>query len=102
MVKDALVFRHENYIFIHVAEFDHFFVDLNKNIADTVVFQGLLVDKNGYYIWRTEENEAISVGELDSNIKANCDSCVKIRFDSNSLTIPEPENTSKTLLKVTW
>jgi hypothetical protein len=102
LVKDALVFRHENYIFIHVAEFDHFFIDLDKKIADTVVFQGLLVAKTGTYIWRTNEDEAISVGELGSNIEAKCDSCVKIKFDSNTLVIPDPDNTAKVLLRVTW
>jgi len=102
LVKNALVFRHENYIFIHVAEFEHFFIDLNKKTADTVVFQGLLVAKSGAYIWRTTEDEAISVGELESEIEADCDSCVKIKLDSNSLEIPDPDNKAKILLKVTW
>ncbi len=102
LVKNALVFRHENYLFIHVAEFEHFYIDLNKKIADTVVFQGLLVANNGAYIWRTNENEAISVGELEDNIKAECDSCVKIKDDKNSLDIPNPKNTAKTLVKITW
>jgi hypothetical protein len=102
LVNDALVFRHENYIFIHVAEFEHFFVDLKKNIADTVVFQGLLVAKSGSYIWRTNEEEAISSGELDGYIEPDCDSCVKIKTESDSFIIPDPDNKSKILVKVTW
>ena len=102
LINDALVFRHDAYIFIHVAEFEHFFVDLKRKIADTVVFQGLLVSKDGSYIWRTNEDEAISVGELDGNIEPKCDSCVQIQLEINSLTIPDPDSKSKTLVRVSW
>lgn len=101
-VDKALVFRHEDYIFIHVGEFEHFFVDLKKKVADTVVFQGLLVSKTGSYVWRTAEDEAISSGELADYIKSDCDSCVKIESQSNSLTIPDPDNKDKILVKIIW
>lgn len=102
LIEDALVFRHEDYIFIHVAEFDHFFVDLKKKIADTVVFQGLLVAKSGAYIWKTRDDEAISVGELDAVIEKDCEDCVKIQTGADFLTIPDPENKSQILVRVTW
>jgi len=102
LVKDALVFRHQNYIFIHVAEFDHFFIDLNKKLAETSTFQGLLIAKNGAYVWRTNEDEAVSVGELDGKVKAGCDFCADIKLETNSVTIPNPKNPAKILLKVTW
>jgi hypothetical protein len=102
LIEDALVFRHEDYIFVHVAEFEHFFIDLKKKIADTVVFQGLLVAKSGAYIWRTGEDEAISVGEPGGVIEKNCEDCVQIQTGTNFLTIPDPENKSQTLVRVTW
>lgn len=102
LTKEALVFRHKNYIFIHIAEFDHFFIDLDKKIADTVVFQGLLVAKDGSYIWRTNEKEAISVGEPSNIIKKDCDSCVKIKSDSSSIILLDPDNKAKVLLKIKW
>lgn len=102
LVKEALVFRHENYLFVHVKEFEDFFIDLNKKVADTVVFQGLLVAQSGAYIWRTTEEEAISVGDLDKIIKANCNSCVKIKSDANSVIIPNPKEENEVLLKINW
>ncbi|HLM00200.1 MAG TPA: hypothetical protein VK400_04030 [Pyrinomonadaceae bacterium] len=102
LVEDALVFRREDYIFIHVAQFEHFFIDLKKQIADTVVFQGLLVAKSGAYIWRTKDDEAISSGDLDGIIEKDCENCVKIQSGTNFLTIPDPDNKSQTLVKVTW
>lgn len=101
-VKDALVFRHDEYVFIHVTEFEDFFIDLKKKVADTVVFQGLLVAKDGAYIWRTKESEAISVGELSNIIKPQCDSCVPIRTEGKSVIIPDPDNKRKDLLMVSW
>lgn len=102
LINDALVFRHDDYIFIHVAEFEHFLVDLQKKIADTVVFQGLLVAQNGSYIWRTNADEAISIGEPDGYIESDCNDCVKIQSELNFLAIPDPKNKSKTLVKITW
>jgi hypothetical protein len=102
LVNDALVFRFGDYVFIHVAEFDHFFVDLKKKIADTVVFQGLLVSADGNYVWRTQDDEATSIGELDNYVSPGCENCVNVQIKSNSLTIPDPENKSKILVKVDW
>lgn len=102
LIKDALVFRHENYIFIHVAEFDHVFIDLNKKIAQTVTYRGLLVAKNGAYVWQTNEAEAVSVGELNNKVQAGCDNCVDIKLESNTLVVPNPKNAAQTLLKLTW
>ncbi|MDQ3800148.1 MAG: hypothetical protein M3384_11890 [Acidobacteriota bacterium] len=102
LIENALVFRHEDYVFVHVAEFEHFFIDLKKKIADTVVFQGLLVAKSGAYIWKTEEDEAISVGEPGDVIEKDCENCVQIQTGTNFLTIPDPENKSRTLVRVTW
>lgn len=101
-INDAVAFRYNNYIFIHAGEFKHLLVDLDKKIADTVVFRGLLVSKDGYYIWSTKDEEAISIGELDGYIKPGCEYCVQIKTEPNSVTIPEPENKSKTLVKITW
>ena len=102
LINDALVYRHENYIFVHVAEFDHFFIDLNKKIAEAPTFQGLLVAANGAYIWRTSEDEAISVGELSSKVEPGCDYCVNIKLEANSLIVPERKNSSQVLLKLIW
>lgn len=101
-VEDALVFRHADYLFIHAGEFDHFFVDLKKKIADTVVFRGLLVAPDGSYIWATKEEEAISVGDLENYVKPDCDTCSKIQVEPNSVSVPDPEKKSKILLKITW
>lgn len=101
LVEGAVVFRREQYIFIHVREFNHMLIDLNKNIADTVVFQGLLVAKNGAPVWRTSEDSAISTGELDGYFKSDCTNCVEIKNESNTLTIPDPDNKKKFLIKVT-
>lgn len=101
-VPAALVFRHENFMFVHVAQFEHFLIDLKKKIADTVVYQGLLLAPNGAYIWRTTEIEAISIGEPEGHMKPGCDSCVKIQTDANSFTIPDRRKTSTAQLKVTW
>jgi len=102
LVKDALVYRYENYIFIHLAEFEHVFIDLNKKIAETVTYRGLLVAKNGAYVWQTNEDEAVSVGELNNKIQSGCDYCVNIKLESNSLIVPNPKNAAQTLLRLTW
>ena len=101
-ISDALVFRHKDYVFVHVAEFEHFFIDLKKNIAATVVFQGLLVAKDGNYVWRTKYDEATSVGDLEGIIEPKGEYRVKISSTSNSFSIPDSKNKSKPLLQVEW
>ena len=102
LVADAVVFRSSDYIFVHVKEFKDLLIDLKRKIADTVVFQGLLVAKNGAYIWQTTEEEAISTGEPENYIEPGCRSCVQIKAEANSVTVPDPYNKSNTLAKITW
>lgn len=100
LFEEGVAYRYDKYIYIHAGEFSHLLVDVENKVAETVVFRGLLVSKDGSYIWETDEDEAISSGEL--NIEPNCKYCVKIKVGTNSLTIPNPDNKSKTLLKITW
>ena len=102
LVSDAQVFRYDDFIFVHVEEFEDMLINLKTSTALTVVFQGELVSKDGSYIWRTDEDEAISIGEPGLYFKNPCKDCVKIRSDLNSTTIPDPEHKSRTLLKLNW
>lgn len=103
LMNDALVFRHEDYIFVHVAEFTHMLIDLKNKVAETVVYQGLIVAaKSGFHVWTTDEDEAISVGDVADYFDPNDEYFVKIQVESNSLMIPDPNKKSKILVKITW
>ena len=101
LAKDAVVFRHEQYIFVHPAEFEDFLVDLKNGIGATVVFEGLLQDKDGSYIWRSNADEAIS-GEFDYELKPGREYLVKIHTGQNSFSISDPKNRTKALVEVSW
>jgi hypothetical protein len=102
LVEDGRVYRHADYLFVHAAEFNHFFIDLKNQSAETVFFQGLLVAKDGQYVWRTSENEAISIGELDNMIKKDSENYVNVKTTPNSVSVPYSSKKKQTLLTVEW
>ena len=101
-VEGGLVYRHADYLFVHAAEFDHFFVDLKSQSAMTVVFQGLLVAKDGRYVWRTNENEAVSIGELGQVIEKDTEYYVNVKTTANSVSVPYSAKKKQTILTVEW
>lgn len=101
-VKDGVAFRHGKYIFIHAGEFDHMLIDVDKKTALTVVYRGLLLSKEGYLIWQTKDEEAVSIGNTEDYFSGENEYSVKIDVTSNSVTIPDRENKNKVLAKITW
>jgi len=101
-VNDGLVYRHADYLFVHAGEFKDFFIDLKGQSAVTVVFQGLLLAKDGRYIWSTDESEAVSIGELDKIITKDSDYFVTAKATANSVTLPSSPKKTDTILRVEW
>lgn len=101
-IPEALVYRHKSYVFVHVARFEIFLVDLTRKMADIVVFQGLLVAKDGRYIWTTTSDEAWSVGELEYMIDPTDSDTAKIESTPSSFSFADPKRKSVTLLRVEW
>lgn len=101
LLSGAIIFRHDDFIFLHIEEFEDYLIDL-KNKKSGISFQGLLVASNGRYIWKTEENEAISSGDLVVN-KNDCKKCPAIVVGSNFVTFPNSMyDYSKIIYKLTW
>ena len=101
-VSDALVYRHGDYLFVHAGEFDHSFIDLRSKTAVTVVFRGMLLARDGNYIWRTKETEAISIGEPANVTKGESEYRVSVRTTPTSVTVPDSRKKDKTLLHIEW
>jgi hypothetical protein len=104
-IKDAKVYRSElpEYLYIHVAEFDNFFVNLERRTAQ-IGFQGLLIAPSGQYVWRTEEMEAVSSGELKTyDLGATCEKkkCPKVNVGTNFIIFPQNSD-GESIVKVTW
>lgn len=102
VVEEARVYRHKDYLFVHAGEFDHMLIDLKKEVALTTVYRGLLLSKTGAYIWTTNDDEAISIGELSGYIKEDSDWFVRIRYSNNVIKIPERKNKGQILLEISW
>lgn len=102
LFAEGIVFRYDKYLFIYAGEFNTFLVDLEKKTSG-VSFRGLLVAKDGSYIWRTNEDEATSSGGLDGYTKSDCKKCPKVEVSSNYVILPDPMyDYNKILVKVTW
>lgn len=101
-VGDGLVYRHADYLYVHAGEFSHFLIDLKKGGAMTVVYRGMLLSKDGYYIWSTTEDEAVSIGEPADSIDSKDEDYVKVTVTGNSVTVPDPDKKGRILLKVEW
>ncbi len=108
--KDYGVFRSptdELFIWVNDARYSwHYLVRLKEATAETA-FQGMLVTRDGKYVWQTNEKEAFS-GPDNQSPKDRLDTCKgrgcpKVIVTSNSVKFPSNDyDKDKSLIEVTW